>query len=133
MGSDLEVAVITPEGAAFEGRAKSVVVPAHDGEVAFLPRHAPFVGALGTGELRVTTGAGTERYFLDGGVVQVIENVVSILAEKVERKDVVVARAEEARADLAAALALVPTDEEAFAAKEHALARARARLRMADS
>ncbi len=80
----LHVAVITPEGAAFEGDAKKVVVPAFDGEVAFLPSHAPFVGQLGSGELRVATLEGeTQHFYLQGGVVQVVDNRVAILAEDV--------------------------------------------------
>lgn len=127
----IRVAVITPEGAAYDGLARHVVLAAHDGEVAFLPGHAPFVGALGTGELRIHPEKGdVERYFLDGGVVEVLENRVSILAEKVERREDVAAHTEEVRAELDRALAEVPTDDEAFAEKERALARARARLRL---
>ena len=58
----LNVAVITPEGAAYEGTASMVVVPAFDGEVAILVGHAPFVGALGAGEMRVTTGDDEQRF-----------------------------------------------------------------------
>jgi len=81
----LHVAVITPEGAAFEGQATSVVVPAFDGEVAFLHGHAPFVGALGAGELRVVPEQGdAAHFFLQGGVVRVADDHVAILAEQVE-------------------------------------------------
>jgi F-type H+-transporting ATPase subunit epsilon len=81
----LHVAVITPEGAAFEGDARKVVVPAFDGEVAFLPSHAPFVGQLGSGELRVTPLEGeTQHFFLHGGVVQVADDRITILAEDVK-------------------------------------------------
>ena len=45
----LKVAVVTPEGAAYEGEASSLVAPAFDGEIAFYPSHAPFVGVLGQG------------------------------------------------------------------------------------
>jgi F-type H+-transporting ATPase subunit epsilon len=125
----LKVAVVTPEGNAFEGAATSVVIPAHDGEVAFLPGHAPFVGAIGYGELRIAPAAGVpRRWYLEGGVAQVLDEAVTILAEAVlptERID-----AEKARQDLAAALAETPTDEEAFAARDRALASARARLRL---
>ena len=50
----LQVSVVTPEGAAYEGEAANVVAPAFDGEVAFYPMHAPYVGVLGFGELRIT-------------------------------------------------------------------------------
>ena len=80
--SSLNVAVVTPEGSAFEGTAESVVVPGHDGEVAFLRGHAPFVGAIGCGELRVKTPEGEmRRWYLEGGVAQVLDDDVAILAD----------------------------------------------------
>jgi F-type H+-transporting ATPase subunit epsilon len=126
----LRVSVITPEGRAFEGEAASVTLEAHDGQVAFLKGHAPFVGALGIGALAVTPqGGAPRRWFLEGGVVQVADDQVSVLAERVV--DVAALDAEAARKDLATALALVPTTDVAFAERDRALASARTRLRLA--
>jgi F-type H+-transporting ATPase subunit epsilon len=132
LGGHLRVVVVTPEGSAFDGPARSVTVPAHDGEVAFLPGHAPFVGALGMGELRVASAeAGVLRWYLEGGVTQVLRDRVTILAEQVippERVD-----GARAREDLDEALALVPTTPDAFAARDRALRSARARIRLAEA
>lgn len=82
----LNVSVVTPEGAAYQGAALHVVAPAFDGEMAVYPMHAPLVGVLGYGELRVTrTDGQTEFFYLAGGVVQVADNEVSILAQSVMR------------------------------------------------
>jgi F-type H+-transporting ATPase subunit epsilon len=122
----LEVAVVTPEGAAFRGSASQVVVPGHDGQVAFLPGHCAFLGALGVGTLRVDLGDGAvRRFLLDGGVVQVLEDRVTVLAERVTPAEEV--DAGQAEAELEMALRTVPTTEDAFAARDHALALARAR------
>ena len=84
----LTVRIVTPEAMVFDGRAEVVVVPSHDGETAFLPGHAAFVGLLGAGELRFETAAGTQHHFLQGGVVQVVDDVVTVLAESVDpRRD----------------------------------------------
>ncbi len=84
MSNTLTVTVVTPEGTAYEGEAVHVVVPAFDGEMSFYPLHAPLVGVLGYGELRVARPDGvTEYFYLAGGVVQVADNEVSILAEAV--------------------------------------------------
>jgi F-type H+-transporting ATPase subunit epsilon len=129
-GRGLRVAIVTPEGLAFEGAASSVVVPGHDGEVAFLPHHAGYVGALGYGELRVTTPEGVRRrWFLEGGVAEVAGDAVTVLAERVlavEKIDVA-----KARADLDRALALVPVNDLERGARDRAQASARARLRVA--
>ena len=130
MAKQLEVAVITPEGPAFEGHASNVVLPAHDGEVAFYADHAPFVGAVGTGELRITTDEGTQRFFLEGGVVQVVDNVVSVLAEFVRKIEEVVV--EDAKKELAEALSQVPTSEDEELLRDAKLERARVQIRISE-
>ena len=80
----LHVSVISPSGAAFEGAASSLVAPAHDGEVGVLYGHAPMVVLLGSGELRIESLDGATRFRVSRGFMQVVNNVVSVLAEKVE-------------------------------------------------
>ncbi len=82
----LECVITSPEELAFEGRARSVVVPAIDGSLGILPRHAPLVGALGSGELRMDLEDGTTaRYMVvGGGFVEVVRGRVTILAATLE-------------------------------------------------
>lgn len=129
----IRVAVVTPEGAAFEGLARQVVVPAFDGEWAFLPGHAPFVALLGVGELRVTPDAGgvPERFYLAGGVVQVADDEVVVLAEAVRRASALDPAA--ARQELADSLARPAVGDEAIDARLAAEDKARARIRVAES
>ena len=127
----LSVAVVTPEGNAFEGEARMVVVPGYDGELAFMKGHAAFVGAIGTGALRVEDASGTERrWFLQGGVAQVLNDEVVVLADRIQPADEVDKAA--AEADLKAALGEVPTTDETFDARDRMLDSARARIRVAD-
>ena len=123
----LTVSVVTPEGSAYEGEATHVVAPAYDGEMAFYPMHAPLVGVLGYGELRVTRPDGqTEYFYLAGGVVQVVDDEVSILAEKVmPAAQLSVAQAGAALAD---ALSTPASGEEEIDARMAAMDDARARL-----
>lgn len=129
-GRTLRVAVVTPEGAAFDGEARSVVVPGMEGEVAFWPLHAAYVGALGMGELRITRPGGeVERWVLEGGVAEVAGSRVTVLADRVlPLAQVDVART---RAELERAVATVPADEAGEAAREAAIRRAQARLYLA--
>jgi F-type H+-transporting ATPase subunit epsilon len=80
----LHVVVVTPERALYDGEATSVVAPAYDGLVGILPRHAPFLSLLGTGGLVLRTAQGELRFHLSGGFVQVVENVVRVVADKAE-------------------------------------------------
>jgi F-type H+-transporting ATPase subunit epsilon len=48
-----DVAIVTPDGATFEGQAEMLVVPGAAGEIGVLARHAPLVATLKAGSTRV--------------------------------------------------------------------------------
>jgi F-type H+-transporting ATPase subunit epsilon len=84
----MRVTVISPEESVFEGEATAVVAPAHDGEVGILPRHAPFMTLLGEGKLTVRQEGGTDTVLhVRGGLLQVLDDVVSVIAEHAEGED----------------------------------------------
>jgi F-type H+-transporting ATPase subunit epsilon len=78
----LKVSVISPEAILFEGDAESVVAPAFDGELGILSGHAPMVTLLGRGELRVGTGTAARRFTVEGGFLQVADNLVRVVTER---------------------------------------------------
>ena len=80
----MHVTVISPEAAVYNGEADSVVAPAYDGEVGFLPRHAPFMTLLGKGILQVRRGSETLRFAVQGGFLQTVNNTVRVVAEHVQ-------------------------------------------------
>ena len=80
----MRVFVVTPERALYDGEATSVIAPAYDGLVGILPRHAPFLSLLGTGRLLLRTAEGELRFRVSGGFVQVVENVVRVVADRAE-------------------------------------------------
>jgi F-type H+-transporting ATPase subunit epsilon len=126
----LHLSIVTPEATAFAGAVDIVVVPGHDGEVAFLPGHAAYVGLLGSGELRFHEAAGGTRHcFLAGGVVQVVDDRVSVVAERVVPAASIDAAKAQAEVDAASRLP-AGTDEE-IAAREKALRVARSLLHVA--
>ena len=131
MGGHLKVSIVTPEATVYDGPADLVVVPGHDGEVAFLPKHAPYVGLLGVGEGRLhEPSGGTLHWLLAGGVVQVVDDVASVLAETVV--PVASIDATKAAAELQVALAAKAPDPAGAAAKDRAQAVARAKIRLAE-
>ena len=77
--SQLKCVVVTPEATILEQEADFVVVPLFDGEKGIAPGHSPVIGRLGFGELRVTQGNDLHRYYIDGGFVEIVNNVVTIL------------------------------------------------------
>jgi F-type H+-transporting ATPase subunit epsilon len=80
--AQLTCVVVTPEETAVEQTADFVALPLYDGEIGIAPGHSPLIGRLGYGELRVRSGKEVTRYYIDGGFVQVADNVVSVLTER---------------------------------------------------
>ncbi len=79
----MHVTVISPEASIFDGDAEAVVAPAFDGEVGILPNHAPFMTLLGRGTLIVRRRGGDQRFRVEGGFLQVVHDVVRVVAERV--------------------------------------------------
>ena len=80
----LHVVVISPERTIYDGEADSVVAPAWDGELGILRGHAPLMALLGEGDVRVRNGGKTEHFHVEGGFLQVVDNVVTVLSERAE-------------------------------------------------
>ena len=77
----LTVSVISPEAVLFEGTTESVVAPAFDGQVGILTGHAPMVTLLGAGELRLGAEGSGQRFCVEGGFLQVVDDVVRVVTE----------------------------------------------------
>jgi F-type H+-transporting ATPase subunit epsilon len=125
---ELHCVVVTPERALLDEAADFVAVPMYDGELGVLPGRAPLVGRLGAGELRLRRGGRTERFFVDGGFVQVRSNTVTVLTARALRA----AEIDTAAVSQALQAALAPAaSPEAREAQQKAQERARAQLRVA--
>ena len=77
----MRVTVISPDGSIFDGEAESLQVPAYDGQAGILPHHAPFMTLLGEGTLQVRVAGGERAFTVRGGFLQVVGNVVRVVAE----------------------------------------------------
>jgi F-type H+-transporting ATPase subunit epsilon len=80
----MQVELVTPEEILYSGEAYMVVVRVLEGgEIAFLPGHAPFLGALGEGEARIyeQEGGSATSLQLNGGFVEVSHDKVTILSD----------------------------------------------------
>ena len=75
--------IITPDKKIYNGEATSVTLPGTEGQFQVLNRHAPLVSTLGKGNVVVDTGATKQTFIIDGGVVEVLNNKVLVLAEAV--------------------------------------------------
>ena len=81
----MHVELVSPERMLFSGEATIVVARPSDGDAAFLPGHAPFLGLLGTGPVMIRTPEGVEvRAAVHGGFIEVRNNRVTILSDVAE-------------------------------------------------
>jgi F-type H+-transporting ATPase subunit epsilon len=123
-----KVMVVSPEQVLYEGDAEMVVCRTIDGDIAFLPGHAPFLGALGTAAVRVILPDTETTIAVHEGFVEVAADHVVVLSDVAELPDQIdVARARAAKDRAEAAVAADETDAEAAAA----LTRANLRLEVA--
>jgi F-type H+-transporting ATPase subunit epsilon len=127
-GKQLRCAVVTPEKTLFEETVDFVALPLYDGELGVLPGRAPLIGRLGYGELRTKTGPVEHRYFVDGGFVQVRDDVVTVLTSRALPAEAIDTAAA-ARELEAAGTKRARTDLD-FADVDKALARARGMIRV---
>ena len=74
------VEVITPDKVVFSGEADSVKLPGTLGQFEALNNHAPLISSLDAGEVIVKTDKGEEKYEIDGGIVEILNNKVIVLA-----------------------------------------------------
>lgn len=76
------VEIITPDKTVFSGELELLQLPGIDGSFEILNRHAPMVSILKKGEIKMINHKKQEEIMkINGGVVEVSENKVKILAE----------------------------------------------------
>jgi F-type H+-transporting ATPase subunit epsilon len=126
---DLTCTVVTPEQTALETKADFVALPLFDGEIGIAANHSPLIGRLGYGEMRIKAGGTTTRYYVDGGFVQVADNVVAVLTNRAIPAAKLDAAAAEAQ--LKQALERPANNPELQEIRDRLIAQARAQLQTA--
>lgn len=77
--------LITPDRKVFEGEVESVKLPGSLGGFEVLNNHAALISSLGKGEVVIRAKDGSD-YTIDGGVAEVKDNKLIILAETLIEK-----------------------------------------------
>lgn len=126
----LRCIVVTPEATVLDEPTDFVALPLYDGEIGFARARAPMIGRLGYGELRLVSDHTTKRFYVDGGFVQVADDVVSVLTSRaVPAADLDAAVAAE---HLAEARKRKANSDESFAHRDRHEQRARAQIWVAE-
>ena len=124
----MQCIVVTPEQTLYDQPADFVAMTLFDGEIGIAPGHTPMIGRLGCGEMRIHHEEGIDRYYVEGGFVEVLGDVVSVLTNRaVPAAEIDEAVVEE---QLRAAQSRAATTPEAVAVRDRAEAQSRAQLRV---
>jgi len=79
--------IVTPDEKFFEGEVESATFPGTDGSFQVLNNHAPMISTLGRGDLKFSKMEEKKlnevHILVEGGVVEILNNKVSVLAEKI--------------------------------------------------
>jgi F-type H+-transporting ATPase subunit epsilon len=127
--AELQCIVVTPEQTVCETAADFVAVTLFDGEIGIGPGHTPLIGRLGYGEMRIRHGKEVERFYVEGGFIEVLNDVVSLLTRRTIPADKIDEQA--ASQQLETALRQAAHTPELMAARQQAEAQGRAQLRVA--
>ncbi|HOP64083.1 MAG TPA: ATP synthase F1 subunit epsilon [Spirochaetota bacterium] len=82
----INCSILTPERLIYDGQVGFAVVQAHDGEMGFLYGHSPLISKLGIGEVRLNNPKSVDYLVIEGGVVEMKDNKLIVLAEKAFKK-----------------------------------------------
>ena len=79
----IHVDVVSAEESIFSGEAEFVVLPGEAGELGIYPRHTPLITRIRPGAVRILPAGGGEEQliFVDGGILEVQPNVITVLAD----------------------------------------------------
>src|SRR5881275_1057090 len=82
-GMAFRCVVVTPEQQALDESVTQVILPAHDGQIGILTGRAPLLVKLSVGPLRVDLAGGQQKtFFIDGGIGQMKDNLLTILTDE---------------------------------------------------
>ena len=95
MTNKFDLSIISAESKVFEGKVENILVPGMVGDFLVLANHAPCISSIRPGFLEFSEGTSDkQKYFVSGGIIEVINNMVSVLVdsavsgEKIVKEDI---------------------------------------------
>ena len=95
MTNKFDLTIISAESKVFEGKVENILVPGMVGDFLVLANHAPCISSIRPGFMEFSEETSDkQRYFVSGGIVEVINNMVSVLVdsavsgEKILKEDI---------------------------------------------
>ncbi|MEE9567979.1 MAG: F0F1 ATP synthase subunit epsilon [Candidatus Binatia bacterium] len=132
MAEKIQLRLVTPSRLLLDEEVDEVTAPGVLGEFGVLPNHIAFLATLEIGEMSYKLGNQRVHLALSGGYAEVLDNVMTVLANAAELGDEIdVERARKARERTEKKLEELNREDKEFAVTEAALHRALLRLQIA--
>lgn len=96
-GSMINLKVLTPEGSILEGAVSYVALPGSEGELGILPMHTALLARLAPGSLSYKSPEGPGIIAVGRGVVEVRNDLVTVLVENAVLEEAIDVNVVEAR------------------------------------
>jgi len=78
----VKIEIVTPDTTIFSGEITLAQLPGLDGSFEIMNNHAPLISVLKKGRIKLIDKQQLTQYFdVNGGVVEVLENKILVLAE----------------------------------------------------
>lgn len=75
----MHLIIITPDKKIFEGSVYQVTFPGNEGTFQVLKNHAPLVSVLQKGAIRYVSEKKEHTLVIEGGLVEVLNNIITVL------------------------------------------------------
>jgi F-type H+-transporting ATPase subunit epsilon len=132
MADKIQLRIVTPTRLMLDEEVDEVTAPGALGQFGVLPNHIAFLTLLSPGELSYKQGGRVTRLAIAGGYAEVLDNVMTVLADAAEfAQEIDVGRAERAKERAEKNMTALNLDDREFAICEAALSRALARIEVA--
>ena len=99
--AQMTVQIVTPDGLVYDHHAAFVSVKTIDGELGILPSHINTIAVLEVDQVkvrRVDDDKHIDWVAVNGGIIEIADNVITIVADSAEReRDIDISRAERAK------------------------------------
>ena len=99
--AQMTVQIVTPDGLVYDHHAAFASVKTIDGELGILPRHINTIAVLEVDQVkvrRVDDDKHIDWVAVNGGIIEIADNVITIVADSAERaRDIDISRAERAK------------------------------------
>ena len=135
MAETIELEVVTPSGPVVSENVDIVTAPGYGGVFGVLANHAPFLSTIKIGELSYKQDGNEHDLIVSGGFCEVSNNKITFIVESCEKgAEIDIDRALRAKERAEKRLAQAKSKQEKFneARAQAALARALARVRVAE-